>query len=92
MCIKKKPRIELEVGYYLCKKCGAVSSREKKVCKPKLIKKSLKRSLNWQDRLEPKKRLNSHPWVATCSCDSQQSIRLWPTPAETALLAHSLPS
>tara|TARA_Y100000814_G_scaffold196975_1_gene144841 strand:- start:252 stop:374 length:123 start_codon:yes stop_codon:yes gene_type:complete len=38
MCIKKKPRIQLEVGYYQCKKCGAVANKEKKVCKPKKVK------------------------------------------------------
>ena len=38
MCIKKKPRIELEVGFYRCKSCGAVSPKKKKLCKPKKIK------------------------------------------------------
>jgi len=35
MCLKKKPRLELLSRHYECKKCGAVSTEKKKLCKPK---------------------------------------------------------
>ena len=38
MCLKKKPRALPIAGAYRCKKCGAVASKKKKLCKPKLLR------------------------------------------------------
>lgn len=37
MCLKDKPRKEPKPGKFECKKCGAVSRKEKKLCKPKKL-------------------------------------------------------
>ena len=38
MCIKDKPRKKRKPGRFECSKCGAVSKKKKKLCKPKKIR------------------------------------------------------
>lgn len=38
-CLKGKSEDEAKPGRYECKKCGAVSKKKDRVCKPKKLKK-----------------------------------------------------
>jgi hypothetical protein len=37
MCLKDKPKKSGKAGDFACKKCGAVASKKKKLCKPKKL-------------------------------------------------------
>lgn len=38
MCLKGKATVPRDKAKYVCKKCGALSDKKKKMCKPSKIK------------------------------------------------------
>ena len=43
MCLEGKIEAKDKPGNYLCKRCGAISKKKPRICKPKKIKKKKKK-------------------------------------------------